>query len=62
MYSEHHTIYSAASEHLIVAYAWESTDVLQDKAGAVLSSKRSIILKCKKKKHDREHIWINTEN
>lgn len=48
----------------------ESSDVAQDKAAAALSSKNSIILKCKKthththknKHHNREHIWMNTEN
>lgn len=53
----------------------DSTEALQDRAGEVLRSKNSIILKCKKPKqqqqqnphqinpertHDRGHIWIST--
>lgn len=53
----------------------DSTEALQDRAGEVLRSNNSIILKCKKPKqqqqqnphqinpertHDRGHIWIST--
>lgn len=50
MHSEHHTDYPAAWEHLTLGLPMTaSTDVLQDKAEAVLSSKNSIIFKCYRK-------------